>query len=129
LAYIDSAYVKKFGQRYPWSNLARKNLWNMARVHSAWGVMGLWDLYLASESWWAVQTTWSVYGMIGDSGRLLEGAGLKPLALKHQENLARQRFGQFSTTEEVLSSFGSRGNCGLHGLHKDCGLSTYLVEQ
>ena len=74
LAYIDSAYVKKFGRHYPWSNLARKNVWNLARVHCAWRVMALWDLYIESESWWARQAGWSVYGMVRDAGRLMDSS-------------------------------------------------------
>jgi hypothetical protein len=31
LAHIDAAYREKFGRHYPWNNLARKNLWNLAR--------------------------------------------------------------------------------------------------
>ena len=72
LAYVDSAYVRRFGRHYAWSTLARKNLWNLARVHSVWGVMTLWDLYLAGDSWWARQSRWSVYGMICDAGRLMD---------------------------------------------------------
>jgi hypothetical protein len=88
LAYIDAAYRKKFGRHYAWSNLARKNLRNLARVYSAWETMALWDLYLESESWWARKTGWSVYGMIRDQGRLMDDPRLKQLARKHQETLA-----------------------------------------
>jgi len=96
LAYIDSAYRKKFGRHYPWNNLARKNLWNLARGYSSWEVMALWDLYLPSKSWWAVQTTWSVYGMIRDTGRIMDDPRFKQLAFKHEENLAERRFGRAS---------------------------------
>jgi hypothetical protein len=98
LAYIDAAYRKKFGRHYLWNNLARKNLWNLARGYSSWEVMALWDLYLASESWWAVQTTWSVYGIIRDAGRLMDDPRLKPLARKHEESLARRRCGHLGLT-------------------------------
>ena len=105
LAYIDAAYRKRFGRHYPWNNLVRKNLWNLARVHSAWGVMAFWDLYLESESWWARRTEWSVYGMIRDVGRLIDDARLKQLASKHEEQLARQRYGRFAGPLTVLGSF------------------------
>jgi len=91
LAYIESAYVKKFGHHYPWSNLARKNLWNLARVYSAWRVMALWDLYLESDSWWARQTRWSVYGMIRDCGLLLDESRFKQLAGEHENHLGGHR--------------------------------------
>ena len=83
LAHIDAAYHKKFGRHYAWSNLARKNLQNMARVHSAWGVMALWGLYLKRESWWARNTGWSVYGMIRDMGRLMDDPRFKNFARLH----------------------------------------------
>jgi|SRR5712691_10168960 len=102
LAYIDSQYVKKFGQHYPWNNLARRNLWNIARAHSAWGVMAFWDLYLESESWWAVKTTWSVYGMMRDAGRLMDDSRFKQLAAKQEETLARQRYGRFGNSSDVI---------------------------
>ncbi len=105
LAYIDSAYVQKLGSHYPWNNLARKNLWNMARVHSAWGVMALWELYLEGNSAWARRTAWSVYGMIRDAGRLMDDLRFKHLAAKHEESLARQRFGRFAKASDVLSRF------------------------
>jgi hypothetical protein len=87
LGYIDAEYVKKFGGHYPWSNLARKNLWNMARVQCAWEVMALWDLYLDSDTPWARRTVWSVYGMIRDAGRLMDEPGRKQLARKNEESL------------------------------------------
>ena len=104
LAYIDSAYAKKLGRHYPWNNLVRKNLWNMARVHSAWGVMALWDLYLESESWWARRTGCSVYGMIRDAGRLMDDSRFKQLAAKHEEHLVTQRYGQFVKPVDLLRS-------------------------
>ena len=103
LAYIDSAYAKKLGRHYPWNNLVRKNLWNFARAHSAWGVMALWDLYLETESRWAQRTGWSVYGMIRDAGRLMDDLRFKQLAAKHEEQLAIRRFGRFAKASDVLS--------------------------
>jgi hypothetical protein len=108
LAYVDASYRKKFGRHYPWSNPARKNLWNLARSYSSWEVMALWDLYLASESWWAVKTTWSVYGMIRDAGRLLDDSRFKQLTLKYVESLAKQRCDQFSTAKDILDRVGVR---------------------
>jgi hypothetical protein len=87
LAHIDVGYVKRFGRHYPWSNLARKNLWHLSRVHSAWRVMALWDLYLESESVWARRTGWSVYGMIRDTGRLMEDRRFKRLATEREKRL------------------------------------------
>jgi hypothetical protein len=104
LAFIDSAYAKKFGHHYPWSNLARKNLWNLARVHSAWEVMGLWDLYLAGESLWARRTGWSVYGVIREAGWLIEDSRFKRLSLRHEEDLATQRYGRFAKPSDILTS-------------------------
>ena len=105
LAYIDSAYRKKFGRHYPWNNLARKNLWNLARGYSSWEVMALWDLYLETESHWARRTGWSVYGMIRDVGRLLDDPRLKQLALKHEEHLATQRYRLLVKPVDLLRSF------------------------
>jgi len=104
LAYIDAAYRKKFARHYQWNNLARKNLWNLARGYSAWEVMALWDLYLESESWWAVQTTWSVYGMIRDASRLMDDSRLKQRALMHEAHLATCRFAKHINTSDVFNS-------------------------
>ena len=103
LAYVDAGYRKKFGRHYPWNNLARKNLWNLGRVHSAWGVMALWDLYLGSQSGWARRTGWSVYGMIRDVVRLMDDARFKQVALRHEESLAKRRFGRFVSAGDILS--------------------------
>jgi hypothetical protein len=88
LAFIDAGYRKKFGRHYPWNNLARKNIFNLAMALTAWEVMALWDLYLESRSWWASQTGWSVYGMIRDQGRLMDDPRFKQLAAHHEEGLA-----------------------------------------
>ena len=90
LAYIDSTYVKKFGRHYPWNNLGRRNLYNMARVHAPWRVMALWELYLESKSWWARQTGWSVYGMMRDTGNLMDDSRFKDLGERHEKTLARR---------------------------------------
>jgi hypothetical protein len=108
LAYIDSAYVKKFGRHYPWSNLARKNVWNLARVHSTWRVMALWDLFLESSSWWARRTAWSVYGMVRDTGRLMDDPRFKKLLAKHEEGLVQHRLARRIERTEALSHFFRR---------------------
>jgi len=87
--YIDAAYRKKFGRHYPWNNLVRKHPWNLARVHSAWRVLALWDLYLESETWWASRTGWSVYGMIRDTGRLIEDSRFKDISTRYEQSLLR----------------------------------------
>ena len=93
LAYIDAGYVKKFGRHYPWCNLARKNVWNLARVHSVWRVMALWDLYLETESWWARRTGRSVYGMVREAGRLMDERRFKQVAAKHEGRLTEYNDG------------------------------------
>jgi hypothetical protein len=106
LAYVDVSYRRKFGRHYPWNNLARKNLWNLARGYSAWEGMALWDMYLASKSWWALQTSWSVYGMVRDTSRLMDDPRLTRLARQHEENLAKQHFGHIVSASDVLSRMG-----------------------
>lgn len=95
LAHIDAAYRQKFKRHYPWNNLVRKNLWNLARAYSSWEVMALWDLYLESETWWACQTGWSVYGMIRDAGRLMDDPQFKQLAFNHEQQISKQCSGRF----------------------------------
>src|SRR6266699_6786268 len=121
LAHIDLAYRKKFGRHYPWNNLARLNIHNLGRVHYAWRVMALWDLYLESESWWARRTGCSVYGMIRDAGRLMDDTRFRQLAGDHGEALASLPMEE-SHEEEPLESrsrllcLGSDGPLGLgHG--------------
>ena len=121
LAYIDAVYRKKFGRQYPWNNLARLNIHNLGRVHYAWRVMALWDLYLESESWWARRTGCSVYGMIRGAGRLMDDTRFRQLAGDHGEALASLPMEE-SHEEEPLESrsrvlcLGSDGPLGLvHG--------------
>jgi hypothetical protein len=111
LAYIDATYRRKFGRHYPWGNLARRNLWNLARVHSAWRVMALWELYLASESWWALKTGCSVYGMIREVGRLMDDRRLKAYARQHEENLAKCCIGKRIETTDVFASLFQPNAC------------------
>jgi hypothetical protein len=113
LAHIDAAYRKKFEQQYPWSNLARKNLWNLARVFSSWEVMALWDLYLASDSWWAVQTSWSVYGMIRDVGYLIDDSRFKRIATKHEDQLIEAHYGKHTMPKELYDSLFQYSACKL----------------
>jgi hypothetical protein len=72
-------------------------------VYSTWEVMALWDLYLASDSWWAVKTTWSVYGMIRDTGRLMDDSRFKRLARQHEKWLAVRHCA--ASAKEVFASF------------------------
>jgi hypothetical protein len=51
--------------------------------------MALWDQYLQSSSWWAKQTGWSFYGMIRDTGRLMDDTSLNHQATEHQVRLTR----------------------------------------
>ena len=91
----------------PWNNLAPRNLWNLALAYSTWEVMAIWDLYLASESWWARQTGWSVYGMIRDAGWLIEDSRFKQLASTHDEELAKLRYGNFGKPEDIIERLKS----------------------
>jgi hypothetical protein len=111
LAYVDEAYRRKFGRHYPWNNLVRANLRNLARGYSAWEVMALWDLYLDSDSWWALKTGWSVYGLIRDVGRLMDDRRLKAYARQHEENLAKCRIGKRIETTDVFASLFQRNAC------------------
>ncbi len=120
LAYVDAAYREKFGRHYAWNNLVRKNLWNLARGYSSWEVMALWDVYLAGESWWASRTGWSVYGMIRDGGRLMDDTRFKQLAVKHEEDLARHRFGSRNETSSVFASLFLRNACKLRFQEDAC---------
>jgi hypothetical protein len=104
LAYVDAAYRKKFGRHYPWNNLSRKNVWNLARAYSAWEVMALWDLYLGSESWWARKTGWSVYGMIRDAERLMDDPRVKQSAVKHEQSIAERCFGGRANPSDIFNS-------------------------
>jgi len=114
LAYVDAAYRKKFRRHYPWNNFARKNLWNLARAYTAWEVLALWDLYLASESWWALQTGHSVYGMIRDTGNLMDDSRFKQLAVMHEDQLAEQHYGKPIKLSDLFDSLLPRSASKLH---------------
>lgn len=114
LGYIDAAYRQKFGRHYPWNNLVRKNLWNLARAYSSGEVMALWDLYLANETWWARQTGWSVYGMIRDTGRLMDDSRLKPMAARYVNKLIKKSYGTVSAPSTVFKAFFPSSACELH---------------
>ena len=45
---------------------------------------------------WPYQSGSSVYGMIRNVGRLMDDPRFKPLAAKHEEQLAIRRFGRFA---------------------------------
>jgi hypothetical protein len=75
--------------------------------------MALWDLYQESESWWARQTGWSVYGMIRDLGRLMDDPSFKQLSARHEEELAIQRYGHFARAGDFLQSVDERLGCSL----------------
>jgi hypothetical protein len=72
---------------------------------------GLWDLYLKSESWWAQQTGWSVYGMIRVAGKVLHDSRLKQIAAQHEENLAKLRYGRFATHNALFNSLFMQSAC------------------
>jgi hypothetical protein len=113
LAHVDASYRKKFGRHYPWNNLARRNIHNLGRVHCAWRVMALWDLYLESESWWAKQTGWSVYGMIRDSGRLMDDSRFKQIAFKHDQSLLERHSRGRANPGDIFNWLFPRAACAL----------------
>ena len=104
LAYVDAAYSIKFRRHYPWNNLTRKNLWNLARGYSAWEVMALWQLYMECQSWWAKKTYWSVYGMVRDSSRLMDDPQFRRIALKFEGRLAEEKYGVVIQHSRVFNS-------------------------
>ncbi len=116
LAYVDAAYRKRFGRHYPWNNLARKNLWNLARGYSSWEVMALWDLYLESESWWALKTVWAVYGMIREAQWLMDNPRVKQLAINHEEQLIKRGSGRLTQPNDLFNCLFPRSACKLQKL-------------
>jgi hypothetical protein len=81
--------------------------------------MALWDSYLAGESWWAVKTNWSVYGMIRDAGRLMDDARFKGIGVTHMERIAKRRFGSHIELTNVFQSLFPPSACWLRGSSSD----------
>jgi len=69
--------------------------------------------YLDTDSWWASRTGCSVYGMIRDTGRLMDDLRLKQLAAKHEETLATHSFGKHIKTSDVFNSLFRWSACEL----------------
>ncbi len=58
--------------------------------------------------------------MIRDAGRLMDDARFKQLAVKHEESLARRRFGRRIETNDVLASLFPQNACKLRLLDDAC---------
>lgn len=58
--HIDQSWVKARGYHYPFSDHDMKNLANLSRIFQEWGVMALWDVFLASEGEWVKKSGFSL---------------------------------------------------------------------
>jgi hypothetical protein len=66
--------------------------------------MALWDVYLEGKSPWALRTRWGVYGMIRETGRLTDDPRFKRRFLRHDEDLATQRYGRFTKASGSITT-------------------------
>lgn len=102
IAHMDAGWKKKKGIGYPWRSIEMKDLAALARRCEAWGVMALWDLYLAGKSYWGPRVGFMLEGFWRDIGILLDQPDYKTLAAKYRKELEKD----LPTIGQVAGHFG-----------------------
>jgi hypothetical protein len=101
--HINGSWLKLHGRLYPWNDADRKILANTARKYTAPAVMAMWNLYQAAPGYWHKATAGYLYGMVRDSGRLLDDPKFKPLR-RYFENEMQQQYPGLASTGEILGA-------------------------
>lgn len=91
--------LKKRGTKYPWSGKDMAHLKRISRLYNEWGVMALWDVYLATDDDWARKNGFNVVEFVRQIPRLVDGIAWKNRAADHEKRLIESQV----KTEPVIT--------------------------
>lgn len=101
--HVNGSWFKTHGQTYPWNNRDRKVMANAARKYGAATIMAMWTLYQAQPAAWHKLTGGTIYGMVRDSGRLLDLPRFKSMQ-RYFKNELDQAHPGLASTGEILGA-------------------------
>lgn len=70
--HVDEAWKRKKGSAYPFTPRDFAQLKNISNVYMAWGVMALWDYFLASDDPFYRQTGYKIGAFVQSLPKLLD---------------------------------------------------------
>lgn len=86
--HIDATWFRLRDFHYPFAGKDFKDLKNLCRIFQIWGVMALWDAFMASDSEWVQKSGRSINAFGKCVPWLVDVPGWKAQAKKYEEQLA-----------------------------------------
>lgn len=86
VAHIDETWKRKKGSPYPFTDRDFKQLKPVAKLYMTWGVMSLWDCFIASDDPFFRQTGYKIGAFIQSLPKLLD-MSWKPRAEVYRNKL------------------------------------------
>ncbi len=89
ISHIDSTWrnMKKVEFGYPFQGRDFRDLRHFAKVFKPWGVMSLWDAFLASDGEWVKRSGYSIGAFISCLPWLVDIPGWKDSAAKYEKKI------------------------------------------
>lgn len=85
--HVNKSWMQRKGVAYPWDAHEFKKLHGLATVYQAWGVMAMWDQYVAMGTYWGKLTGFMLDGLKKDVGVIVDDPRWKSLCRTYEEKL------------------------------------------
>lgn len=100
--HIDTSWKKLKGFGYPFQGKDFRYLKTYCRSFQEWGVMALWDVFLASDSDWVKKTGYSLDGFFRCLPWLVDDRGWKSKAAEYEKKLVPPAPKEIASLFEVI---------------------------
>jgi hypothetical protein len=101
IEHIDKSWLKIKGMHYPFAGKDFKDLKGFSRSFQEWGVMALWDAFMASDSEWVRKSGYSIGAFVKCLPWLVDDPGWKRQAKTYEEKMVQP------LTPEIETLFGN----------------------
>lgn len=87
IEHIDQSWMKKKGMHYPFSGRDFKDLKSFCRSFQEWGVMALWNVFMASSSDWVRKSGYSISAFVKCLPWLVDDSAWKNEAKRFEKEM------------------------------------------
>lgn len=88
--HIDASWLKLKGMHYPFAGRDFRDLKAFSRSFKEWGVMALWDVFIASDSDWVLKSGYSVGAFVKCIPWLVDDLTWKAKSKRYESQIANE---------------------------------------
>ena len=101
--HIDASWMKMKGMHYPFAGRDFSDLKGFCRSFQEWGLMALWDAFVASDSDWVRKSGYSINAFVKCLPWLVDDRGWKAAAKRYESEMAEPLSTELFTVVDNLA--------------------------